>query len=432
MIERYALPEMKKIWSDENKFRNFLKIEVLACEAQAQMGLIPLDALKDIQEKADFEFDRIGEIEQTTHHDIIAFLTAVAEKVGDASKYIHMGMTSSDIIDTGLSLQMVQAAEILEDKLCQLRSILVRLAKEYKYTLMVGRSHGIHAEPITFGLKMALWVTEVDRSLERLRAAKKDVAVGQISGAVGTFANINPFVEEYVCEKLGLRPEPVSTQIIQRDHHAYYMSTLGVIASSLDRFAVEIRNAQRTDILEAEEPFQKGQKGSSAMPHKKNPILCERISGLARVLRGNASVSLENVALWHERDISHSSAERIILPDTTMLLDYMLAKFIYVMDGLVVHPDNMQTNLDKTLGLVFSQRVLLALIEKGVLRETAYLWTQRNAMRAWDTKQPFKEFILKDIDVMSQLKAQEVEDLFDYSYHTQQIDHIFKRAGIEA
>ncbi|WP_227764811.1 adenylosuccinate lyase [Zhaonella formicivorans] len=430
MIERYTLKEMGQVWSDESRFRKWLKIEVLACEAQAKLGKIPADALRDIQEKSDFELYRIAEIEEVTRHDVIAFLTAVAEKVGDASKYIHMGMTSSDILDTALSLQLCEAADILEKKLLKLREILVRLAKEHKYTLMMGRTHGVHAEPVTFGLKMALWVTEVDRSLERLKAAKEHVRVGQISGAVGTFANIDPQVEEYVCEKLGLKPAPVSTQVIQRDRHAYYLSTLAVIGSSLEKFATEIRNLQRTEILEAEEAFAKGQKGSSAMPHKKNPITAERVAGLARVLRGNALAGLENVALWHERDLTHSSVERVILPDSTILLDYMLAKFIEIMDNLVIHKENMQTNLEKTLGLIFSQRVLLALVDKGILRETAYQWVQRNALEAWRTKTEFKKLVLADQDIMARLSPEEVEDLFDYSYHLKHIDYIFNRAGL--
>lgn len=430
MIERYTLKEMGQVWSDESRFRKWLKIEVLACEAQARLGKIPADALRDIQEKADFELHRIAEIEEVTRHDVIAFLTAVAEKVGDASKYIHMGMTSSDILDTALSLQLCEASDILEAKLLNLREILVRLAKEHKYTLMMGRTHGIHAEPVTFGLKMALWVTEVDRSLERLKAAKEHVRVGQISGAVGTFANIDPQVEEYVCEKLGLKPALVSTQVIQRDRHAYYLSTLAVIGSSLEKFATEIRNLQRTEILEAEEAFAKGQKGSSAMPHKKNPITAERVAGLARVLRGNALAGLENVALWHERDLTHSSVERVILPDSTILLDYMLAKFIEIMDNLVIYKENMQTNLEKTLGLIFSQRVLLALVDKGILRETAYQWVQRNALEAWRTKTEFKKLVLADQDIMAWLSPEEVEDLFDYSYHLKHIDYIFNRAGL--
>lgn len=430
MIERYTLKEMGAVWSDESRFRKWLRIEILACEAQAKLGRIPAEALQDIREKSDFTVERIAEIEEVTRHDVIAFLTAVAEHVGEASKYIHMGMTSSDILDTALSLQMCEAAEIITAKLHRLREVLVRQALKHKYTIMMGRSHGVHAEPITFGLKMALWVAEVDRCLERLAIAKEHVRVGQISGAVGTFANIEPQVEEYVCQQLGLKPAPVSTQVIQRDRHAYYLSTIAVIGSSLEKFATEIRNLQRTEILEAEEAFAKGQKGSSAMPHKKNPITAERVAGLARVLRGNAMAALENVALWHERDITHSSVERIIIPDSTILLDYMLAKFIEIMDNLVIYEENMQNNLGKTLGLIFSQRVLLALVDKGVLRETAYQWVQRNALEAWKHKQEFKSMILQDQDIMGQLTAAEVEDLFDYSYHLKNIDYIFRRNGL--
>lgn len=431
MISRYTLPEMGKVWSDESRFRKWLKIEVLACEAQAQLGRIPAAALKEIQEKADFDLERIKEIEAVTNHDVIAFLTAVAEKVGEASKYIHMGMTSSDILDTALSLQLCEASEILEAKLLKLREVIAGLAKKHKYTLMMGRTHGVHAEPVTFGLKMALWLTEIDRDLERLRTAKEQVRVGKISGAVGTFANIDPRVEEYVCAKLGLKPALVSTQILQRDRHAYYLTTLAVIGSSLEKFATEIRNLQRTEILEVEEAFAKGQKGSSAMPHKKNPITAERVAGLARVLRGNALAALENVALWHERDLTHSSVERVILPDSTILLDYMLAKFTEIMEKLVIHEDNMRENLEKTLGLIFSQRVLLALVEKGVLRETAYQWVQRNALEAWRTKTEFKKLVLADEDIRSKLSQEEVESLFDYSYHTKYVDYIFRRVGLD-
>lgn len=430
MIERYTLEEMGRVWSEQTKYEKWLRIEVLACEAQAKLGNIPGQALEEIKEKARFDIARIAEIEKITHHDVIAFLTAVAENVGDASKYIHMGMTSSDILDTALSLQICEATEIIAAKLIRLKKILVSLARKYKYSLMIGRSHGVHAEPITFGLKMALWAEEVERSLKRLEIAKEQIAVGQISGAVGTFANIDPRVEEYVCEKLGLKPASISTQVIQRDRHAYYLTTLAVIGSSLEKFATEIRNLQRTEILEVEEAFAKGQKGSSAMPHKKNPITAERVAGLSRVLRGNALAALENVALWHERDITHSSVERIIIPDSTILLDYMLAKFIDVMDNLVVHEDNMMANVEKTLGLVFSQRVLLALVEKGVLRETAYHYVQRNAMEAWKSKQEFKNLILTDRDINQYLTKDEIEKLFDYDYHMHNIDYIFARTGL--
>ncbi|MBZ4688678.1 MAG: adenylosuccinate lyase [Clostridiales bacterium] len=431
MIERYTLPEIGNIWSIENRFRKMLDVEVYACEAMAELGMIPEDALKDIKEKADFDVERIEELEAEIKHDVIAFLTSVAEHVGDSSKYIHMGMTSSDILDTALAVQMKEAADLILEKLHILRDVLAQKAKEHKDTIMVGRTHGVHGEPITFGLKMALWVTEVDRAIKRMENAREDISVGAISGAVGTFANVDPRVEEHVCKRLGLKPAGVSTQIIQRDRHANYMNTLAVIACSLDKFALEIRNLQRTDILEVEEQFTKGQKGSSAMPHKKNPIISERVCGLARVVRGNAVAAMENVALWHERDLTHSSAERVIIPDSTILVYYMLTKFIDVMKNLVVKPDNMKRNLERTLGLVFSQRVMLALVEKGVLRETAYAWVQRNALEAWQSGVHFKELVLKDSDIMSQLNEEEVDELFDYSYHLRHIDYIFKRIGLE-
>ena len=431
MIERYNLPEMKEIWSEQNKFQKWLLIEVYACEAWAELGKIPQDALKEIQSKAGFDIERIEEIENVTRHDVLAFTTAVAEKVGDASKYIHMGMTSSDVLDTALAVMMKEAAEKILEKLGLLRQVLVRRAKEEKYTLMIGRSHGIHAEPVTFGLKMALWVAEVDRNIERLKDAITTISVGQVSGAVGTFANVDPKVEEYVCKKLGLEVAPVTTQIIQRDRHAHYLSTLAIIGSSLDKFATEVRNLQRTDILEVEEQFAKGQKGSSAMPHKKNPITAERVAGLSRLLRGNAIVALENVALWHERDITHSSVERVIIPDSTSALYYMLHKFIDIMDNLVIHPENMKDNLNKTLGLVFSQRVMLTLVEKGVLRETAYHWVQRNAMKAWEDKVEFIKLVKKDEDITNHLSQHEIEELFNYDYHTKNVDYIFDRAGIK-
>ncbi len=430
MIDRYTLPEMGRIWAPENKFRTWLEVEIAACEAMTDLGMIPAADLQVIKEKANFDVQRIDEIEQVTNHDMIAFLTNVAEYVGEPSKYIHMGMTSSDVLETAMALQMRAAADLILDKLRRLREILARRAQEYKKTLMMGRTHGIHAEPVTFGLKMALWVMETDRNIVRMERAKETVSAGKISGAVGTFANIDPRVEELVCQRLGLKAAEVSTQTLQRDRHAEYMTTLAVIASSLDKFATEIRNLQRTDILEVEEMFAKGQKGSSAMPHKRNPIIAERVAGLARVIRGNAVAALENVALWHERDITHSSVERVIIPDSTILLDYMLAKFNAIMDNLIVYPENMMKNLNKTLGLIFSQRVLLALVEKGLLRETAYAWVQRNTLRAWQEQQEFKSLLLQDEDITKHLTATEIEDLFDYSYHLKQEDTIFKRAGL--
>lgn len=431
MIERYTLPAMGNIWEAENRFQKMLEVEVYASEAMANLGHVPQEALKDIKEKASFDIKRIEEIEAVTRHDVIAFLTAVGENVGDASKYIHMGMTSSDVLDTALSVQMKEAAELLLTRLRTLREILAQKALDHKYTLMIGRTHGIHAEPITFGLKMALWTLEVDRSIERLIAAKETISVGKISGAVGTFANIDPKVEEHVCRRLGLKPALVSTQIIQRDRHAEFLSTIAVIGSTLEKFGTEIRNLQRTDILEAEEAFAKGQKGSSAMPHKKNPITVERVAGLSRVLRGNALAAMENVALWHERDITHSSVERVIIPDSCILLDYMLELFTTVMENLTVYKENMMENVNKTLGLVFSQRVMLALVDKGTLRETAYEWVQRNALNAWQTKTDFEYLVLQDKDIMARLTKEEIDNLFDYDYHTRHIDYVFKRAELE-
>ncbi len=430
MIRRYTLPQMGKVWSEENRFQSMLDVEIYACEAMADLGLIPKAAYQQIKERAAFDIRRIDEIEQVTRHDVIAFLTAVAENVGDASKYIHMGMTSSDVLDTALSLQLKQSAELLLTRLLHLRDILAPMARKYKDTLMMGRTHGIHAEPITFGLKMALWTMEIDRSIKRLNNAMDVISVGKISGAVGTFANIDPRIEEHVCRRLGLRPAYVSTQIIQRDRHAEFISTLAIIGSSLEKFATEIRNLQRTDILELEEPFAKGQKGSSAMPHKRNPITAERIAGLSRVLRGNALAAMENVALWHERDITHSSVERIILPDSCIALDYMLHLFTRIMEGLNVYPENMRKNMDFTLGLIFSQRVLLALVEKGVLRERAYELVQRNSLAAWEQKIDFQYLLLEDKDIGAILSKEEIMDLFDYDYHTKQVEYILQRAGL--
>ena len=431
MIARYSLPQMQAIWEQENRFRQMMEVEICASEAMAELGYIPEEAAKNIREKADFNVERIAEIEEVVKHDVIAFLTAVGENVGEDSKYIHMGMTSSDVLDTALALQMKESCDILLTKMKEFREILAGLAKKHKLTIMTGRTHGIHAEPVTFGLKMALYVMEMDRSIKRLEAAKESVSVGMISGAVGTFANIDPRVEERVCSRLGLKPEPVSTQVIQRDRHAEFLTTLAVIGSSLEKMATEIRNLQRTDILEAEESFTKGQKGSSAMPHKKNPITAERVAGLSRVLRGNAQAALENVALWHERDITHSSVERIIIPDSCLLLDYMLQLMIRIYKNLVVHEDNMRSNLDKTLGLVFSQRVMLSLIDKGMSRERAYEWVQRNALYAWQTKTDFEYLVSEDEDIARYLNKDEIDAIFDYDYHLKNIDYIFKRIGLE-
>lgn len=430
MITRYTRPQMGRIFTDENRYAIWLEIELLACEAQANLGIIPADAVKLIREKAKFNIDRINEIEAEVKHDIIAFLTSVGEFVGPDSRFIHLGMTSSDVVDTALSVQMKQAGELLLNDLTVLRDVLARRAKEFKMTVMIGRSHGIHAEPTTFGLKLALWFDETRRNIIRLQSAIDTISVGQISGAVGTFAHLSPSVEEYVCKKLGLKPAPVSTQVIQRDRHAEFMSTLAVIGSSLDKFATEIRHLQRTEVLEAEEYFSEKQKGSSAMPHKRNPITCEQISGLARVLRGNAQAALENVALWHERDISHSSVERVIVPDSCILLDHMLAKFTGIIDTLLVYPENMKANMEITHGLLYSQPVLLALTKKGMKREDAYRIVQRSAMDVWRSKKNFKEMLKADAEVMAVLTVADLEEAFDPKRSLSHVDYIFKRVGL--
>ncbi|MBU7008520.1 adenylosuccinate lyase [Phosphitispora fastidiosa] len=430
MIERYTLPEMGRIWTLENKFQKWLDVEIAACEAMAELGQIPAEAVRVIREKAAFDVNRIDEIEKVTNHDVIAFLTNVAENVGEESKYIHMGMTSSDVGDTALCLLMKEAAEHLLPRLTVLREKLVEKAGEYKYTPMIGRTHGIHAEPMTFGMKMLLWIAETDRNMERLQRAVETISVGKLSGAVGTYANIDPEVERRVCEKLGLQPASIATQVIQRDRHAEYMSTLAVIGCTLEKIATELRNLQRTDIREAEEYFAKGQKGSSAMPHKRNPITGERISGLARILRGNALAAMENVALWHERDISHSSVERVIVPDSTILLDYMLHLTIKIVGSLLVYPEAMMENLNKTKGLIYSQRVLLALVDKGVLRERAYELVQRNAMEVWRTKQNFADLLQNDADVVKLIPAEELHSLFDYNWFLRHVDAVFQRFGL--
>ncbi|HBC92082.1 MAG TPA: adenylosuccinate lyase [Pelotomaculum sp.] len=431
MIERYTLPEMKAVWSEENKFRKWLDVEIYACEALAELGQVPPEALAEIKEKANFDVRRIAEIEAVTNHDIIAFTTNVAEYVGEAGKYIHLGLTSSDVLDTAMAALMKEAGRYLLVRLEKLKEALLEKAVEHRNTVMIGRTHGIHAEPITFGLKMLLWVDEVERSIRRMERAVDTVSVGKISGVVGTYANINPRVEAHVCAKLDLAPAKLSTQVLQRDRHAEYLTTIAVIGSSLDKFATELRSLQRTDILEVEEQFKKGQKGSSAMPHKRNPITGERISGLARLLRGNALAAMENVALWNERDISHSSVERVIVPDSTITLDYMLAKLTDIITNLQVYPENMLKNIDRTHGLIFSQRVLLALIEeKGLTRERAYELVQRNAMQSWRTGESFRSLLLKDGDVTSLLTPQELDELFDYNYHLKNVDLIYSRFGL--
>ncbi len=430
MIDRYTHPEMGNIWTLENEFRTMLKVEILACEAMNKLGTVPDEALKDIQTKADFRLDRIKEIEAVTNHDVIAFLTNVAEYVGDASKYIHKGLTSSDVKDTALCYMTVQSADLIMRHLVNFHEILRRRAAEFKYTVMIGRTHGIHAEPMTFGMKFLLWSAEIERDIERLKQAREMMAVGKLSGAVGTYSNIDPFVEKYVCEKLELTPVRLATQVIQRDRHAHFMTTLAIIGSSLDKMATEIRNLQRTDIREAEEYFAPGQKGSSAMPHKRNPITCEKVSGMARLLRGYAVAALEDVTLWHERDISHSSVERVILPDATIALDHMLRKFSNIIDKLLVYPDAMIANMNKTGGLIFSQNLLIALVTKGVLREDAYKWVQRNAMARWLQGADFKTNVEADPDIKKYLTDEEVEHCFDPKPMLRHVDEIFARFGL--
>lgn len=430
MITRYTRPEMGNIWTDENKFRTFLDIEILACEAQAELGIIPKEAVKKIKEKAKFDVQRIDEIEQTVKHDVIAFLTNVGEYVGDEARFIHVGMTSSDVLDTGLAIQMKQSGELLLKDLELLAEVLAHRANEFKYTIMVGRTHGVHAEPTTFGLKLALWYDETQRNIRRLKQAIETISYGQISGAVGTYEHLDPFVERYVCDKLGLKPAPISNQILQRDLHAEYLTTLAIIGSSLEKFATEIRHLQRTEVLEVEEYFSKGQKGSSAMPHKRNPVNCERVAGLARILRGNAQAAMENISLWHERDISHSSVERIIIPDSCILLDYMLASFTNIADKLIVYPENMKKNLELTNGLIFSHSILLALTNKGMKREEAYAVVQKTSMDVWENKKDFKELLMRDAAVTKILNTSEIEHLFDLKKSINKVDYIFKQVGI--
>jgi adenylosuccinate lyase len=430
MIPRYTRKEMGEIWSEENKFRLWLDVEVAACEAQAQLGLIPKEAVETIRERARFDVRRIEELEKETKHDVVAFLTNVAESVGPASRYIHLGMTSSDILDTTLALQMKRSGEILLEDLRKLLSILGRRAKEFRHTVMIGRTHGIHAEPTTFGIKLALWYDETNRNIARLERAVETISVGQISGAVGTYAHLDPFVEAYVCQKFGLKPAPISSQVLQRDLHAEFLTTLAIIGSSLEKFATEIRHLQKTELLEAEEYFSQGQKGSSAMPHKRNPVTCERIAGLSRILRGNAVAALENIALWHERDITHSSVERVIIPDSCIVLDYMVATFSDIVDRLIVYPENMKKNLELTNGLIFSESVLLALTKKGWKREDAYRVVQGAAMDVWQSKQPFKDVLMKNGEVRRALQDGEIDELFDLGKSLKHVDDIFARVGL--
>ncbi|MFA5339427.1 MAG: adenylosuccinate lyase [Candidatus Omnitrophota bacterium] len=430
MIERYTLPRMGKIWEDRNRFQRMLDVELMACEAFARKKLIPNSALSEIKRRARFDVDRIKEIEKETKHDVIAFIKSISENVGPDAKYIHMGLTSSDVLDTGLSLQMRDAADILIDDLKRFLIALERKAKKYKNTPCVGRTHGVHAEPMTFGLKFALIYAEIQRDIARMEAARKAISVGKLSGAVGTFANVDPWVEEYVCKRLKLEPAPISTQVIQRDRHAQFLTTIAIIGGTLEKFATEIRALQRTEILEAEEPFTEGQKGSSAMPHKRNPVICERIAGLARVLRGNSLAAMENISLWHERDISHSSVERVIIPDSCILLDYMLNLATDVAMHMAVYPERMIENLERMKGLVFSQRVLLALIGKGLARNEAYDMVQKCAMRVWKENIGFNAILMDDIDVTKYLTHEEVEACFDLGYYTKNVDRIYKRLGL--
>ena len=427
MIPRYSRPEMAGLWEPECRYQAWLEVELLACEANAKLGLIPAKALASIKKKADFDAKRVDDLEKTVKHDVIAFLTAVGEKVGPASRFIHLGLTSSDVLDTALALLMRRASDLIIKDIRSVLKTLKKKALQHRHTIMIGRSHGVHAEPTTFGLKMALWYEEMRRALERMLRAKEVISVGKVSGAVGTFANVDPFVELYVCRKLGLTPEPVATQVVQRDRHAEFLTTLALIASSIEKFSVELRHLQRTEVLEAEEYFSDGQKGSSAMPHKRNPISAENLSGLARVVRANATAALENVALWHERDISHSSVERIIIPDSTILIDYMLMRFNNLIDHLFVYPRNMQRNMEITKGLYHSETVMLALVGKGISRETAYSIVQRNAMEVWKQGEDFKKCLKDDKDIRMYLSDQEIDECFDISHTLRKVDYIFKR-----
>jgi adenylosuccinate lyase len=427
MIERYTRPEMGRLWESQNRFQKWLEVEIAVCEAWAELGEIPEESLKRIKEKARFDIKRINEIEATVKHDVIAFLTSVAEFVGPDSRYIHKGLTSSDILDTSLSLLLIEASNIIIKDIEGLLEILKEKAFLYKDTPCIGRSHGVHAEPMTFGLKFALWYEDFKRNLRRIKQAKDTISIGKISGAVGTFSNIPPELEEKVCKKLGLIPESVATQVIQRDRHAEYMAILALIAASIEKIAVEIRHLQRTEVLEAEEPFTPGQKGSSAMPHKRNPVGCENLSGLARVVRSNCIAALENIALWHERDISHSSVERIIIPDSSILVDYMINRLSNIIKDLQVYPERMKMNMEKSFGLYNSQRVMLALTEKGLTREQAYELVQKNAMESWSKGVSFMKLLQTDKEITKHLSPEEIEEIFDIKYYLRNIDYIFRR-----
>ncbi|HDH05085.1 MAG TPA: adenylosuccinate lyase [Nitrospirae bacterium] len=427
MIPRYSRPETAKIWEPQNKFQKWLDVEIAACEAWAELGEIPKKSLATIKKRAKFNIKRIDKIEKTVKHDVIAFLTSVAENVGPDSRFIHKGLTSSDIGDTALALLMREAADIIINDIKELMKVLKANAVKYKGTLQMGRSHGIHAEPTTFGLTFALWYEEMKRNLVRIKAARDTINYGQLSGPVGTFSSLPPFIETYVCKKLGLKPAPVATQVIQRDRHAEYMNTLALIAGAIEKMAVEMRHLQRTEVLEAEEPFEKGQKGSSAMPHKRNPIGSENLSGLARVVRSNAMAAMENIPLWHERDISHSSVERIIIPDSAILIDYMLVRLTGILGGIRVYPERMKENIDRSYGLFCSQRVLLQLTEKGLSRENAYRLVQKRAMQSWEQRKPFKDLLKKDRLIKKYLSDDEIDALFDLKFYTKNVNYIYKR-----
>jgi|SRR5690625_1807007 len=431
MIERYTRKELGAIWTEENKYNAWLEVEILACEALSELGIVPKDDAEKIRRHASFDIDRIYEIEQETRHDVVAFTRAVSETLGEERKWIHYGLTSTDVVDTALSYVLKQANDIIRKDLHRFINVLKEKAIEHKHTVMMGRTHGVHAEPTTFGLKLALWYEEMKRHLERFELAVEHISFGKLSGAVGTYANIDPFVEQYVCNHLGLTPAPVSTQTLQRDRHAAYISTLALIATSIEKMATEIRGLQKTEVREVEEYFASGQTGSSAMPHKRNPIGSENMTGMARVMRGYMSTAYDNVALWHERDISHSSAERIILPDATIALNYMLNRFKNIVENLTIYPENMRRNIDATHGVIFSQRVLLALIDQGMVREEAYSIVQPKAMEAWQRQVSFKSLIEQDERITEKLTQREIDDCFDHTYHLKNVDAIFDRIGLE-
>jgi len=430
MIERYSTKDMTRIWSEQNKYETWKRVEVTFTDILAEEGQIPAKSAKNIRDKADFSIDRILDIEEKTHHDVIAFLTNMGEYIGEDSRYVHMGMTSSDLLDTSLALLCKEAGEVILDKLVVFWKLLRSKAKDYKDVFQIGRSHGVHAEPITFGLKYALWSEEIKRHIDRWESSLERISVGKISGAVGTYQHLDPIIEQKVCKRLGIESASISNQIVQRDSHAEYLNVLALIAATIEKISIEIRHLQRTEVLEASEYFSKGQKGSSAMPHKKNPIITERMTGFARLIRANAHASIENIALWHERDISHSSIERIIIPDSTTMMDYMLIKMTDLIQNLIVYPENMMKNINSTRGLVFSQEVMLALISKGVSREDAYSFVQRNAMNAWDNSLDFKTLVKKDTDISSKLNSDEIDQLFNLDKVLINIKKIFERVGI--